>query len=504
MGWTEIADVMATRVAELEAFANEVEADGFRDVVICGMGGSSLCSLVLQQARQGATKFNLHVLDSTNATFVEQLTSKLDLDRSLFVVASKSGSTVEPKAFEEYFYNLIKQKRGDAAGRQFVAITDPGSPMEAESKARGYRKIFLNFADIGGRYSVLSYFGLVTAALLGYDLTALLSSARRISPATATSVAGSNAFSLGATLADHAKAGRDKITFLTSKSLDSFGLWAEQLIAESTGKHDKGVLPIAEEPIVPAEYYGDDRVFVSLQFGDEQVLSENVKAANLPLIERRIASESDLGAEFLSWEIATATIGAVLEINPFDQPNVQAAKDLAKAMLKQVEETGSLDEGEPSAETEEWRVFAYGEKKIRSISEFLSTASNGDYIAILAFVPETPAVLEAMQRLRLSILERTRCATTFGFGPRYLHSTGQFHKGGPKNGHFLVITDVDSPKIETGLGFDFATLCRAQAIGDCHALAEAGQQLMRLDLKAPISASSIDLIQHQIGAVSNR
>lgn len=499
MGWTEIADVMATRVAELEAFSNEIEAEGFRDVVICGMGGSSLCSLVLQQVRQGDSPFNLHVLDSTNATFIEQLTAKLDLDRSLFIVASKSGSTVEPKAFEEYFYNLVRQKRGDAAGRQFVAITDPGSPMEAESKARGYRKIFLNFPDIGGRYSVLSYFGLVTAALLGYDLTALLSSARRISPATANTVAGSDAFSLGATLADHAKAGRDKITFLTSKSLDSFGLWAEQLIAESTGKHDKGVLPIAEEPIVPAEYYGEDRVFVSLQFGEESVPTDKVKAANLPLIERRIGSESDLGGEFLSWEIATATIGAVLEINPFDQPNVQAAKDLAKAMLKQVEDTGNLDEGEASSETEEWRIFGHG-----SVSNFLSAAGNGDYIAILAFVAETPEVLAAMQRLRLTILERTRCATTFGFGPRYLHSTGQFHKGGPKNGHFLVITDLDSPKIATGLGFDFATLCRAQAIGDCQALSEAGQQVLRLDLKTPITASSIDLIRHQIGAVSNR
>ena len=506
MGWTEIASTMQSRVAEITEFVESVKASGIDHVVVCGMGGSSLCSLVLQQANPGKSSFKLSVLDSTNAVGIETLTESLDLDRTLFVVASKSGSTIEPKSFEEYYYHLVKSRKGDEAGQSFVAITDPGSPMEAESRARGYRHIFLNFADIGGRYSVLSYFGMVTAAFLGYDLRAMLASAERIGPKTDTLVAQSDAFSLGAELAAHAQAGRDKVTFVTAPNLTTFGLWAEQLIAESTGKEGKGILPIAEEPPVPVEMYADDRVFVIVDSGDDVIDAEPLTAQGYPVIRRRVTCPEDLAYEFMAWEVATATAGAVLGINPFDQPNVQEAKDLAKSMLAQVAATGVLDEGQSVAEDERMSLYTFPTSQgVGSVSDFLSGVNPGDYVAILAYLAETEDLTAALQQLRLSILERLQVATTFGYGPRYLHSTGQFHKGGPKTGHFIVITDPDPAKIEVpGLGFDFATLCRAQAVGDCHALANHGQGVIRIALTELASPEAIDHVRMNLTAVSSR
>ncbi len=506
MGWTDVAATMQGRVAEIMELVASVREEGIDHVVVCGMGGSSLCSLVLQQAAETESGFSLSVLDSTNAVAIRDLTARLDLKKTLFVVASKSGTTIEPKSFEEHFFHLVKAQVGDDAGRQFVAITDPGSPMEAESLARGYRKVFLNFADIGGRYSVLSYFGMVTAAFLGYDLPVMLRSAERVSAVADTSVKGSDAFELGVELATYAQADRDKVTFITSPSLSTFGLWAEQLIAESTGKQGKGILPIAEEPAVATEFYGADRVFVTVAAGDDEIDTDAIRAQGHPVIERRVPTASDLGYEFMAWEVATATAGAVLGINPFDQPNVQEAKDLAKSMLKQVAARGHLDEGEPVMTDEVMRLYTYPTSLgVMSVSEFLSSVVAGDYVAILAYVAETEEMTAALQSFRRSILERMRCATTFGYGPRYLHSTGQFHKGGPKKGVFLVITDPDPAKVPVpGMGFNFATLCRAQAVGDCHALSNHGQRVIRLDLTELATPMAIDHIRIQMTAVSSR
>jgi len=506
LGWIDIAAVMTSRVPEIEATVAQAAADGFRHLVVCGMGGSSLCSLVLRQFAPQGGVFEVSVLDSTNAVTVDELTNTLDLDRTLFLVASKSGTTIEPKAFEEHFYHLVKERSGAGAGRQFIAITDPGTPMEADAHARGYRKVFLNFADIGGRYSVLSYFGMVTAAFLGYNVSELLASAGRITAESDRTVHGSDAFGLGVQIAALAQSGRDKLTFVTSPRLSAFGLWAEQLIAESTGKLGMGILPIAEEPMAAPGIYGKDRAFVGVADGDDTIDLTALASAGHPTMSRRIDCPEDLGYEFYAWEVATATAGAILGINPFDQPNVQEAKDLAKAMLAQVAAHGSLPEGPSITVDAGFDLFRYGtSESIASVSDFFSGASTGDYVAILAYLPESDSTTAAIQRLRLSILERTGCGTTFGYGPRYLHSTGQFHKGGPKNGLFLILTDPDEAHVLVpGMGFDFATLCRAQAIGDCQALAKHGQRVIRVHFREAVTADLIETLRLHMSAVSTR
>lgn len=494
LGWTDSAAKMKLAIPELSAFAADVKQAGFRHVVICGMGGSSLSSLVLRQVFARAGGPALHVLDSTFATTVSNLEQTIrangGLETALFVVASKSGSTVEPKSFEEYFYARTGQN-----GQQFVAITDPGSPMEAESVRRGYRHIFRNDPEIGGRYSVLSYFGLVTASVLGVDLDPFLSRAAEINASNDPSVATSEAMQLGTTLASHAEQGRDKVTFVTSPTLSSFGLWAEQLIAESTGKEGRGVLPVAEEPVGDPAEYASDRVFVVLTLAGETGPVPDFAAVGHPVIRRHLESREDLGREFMTWEVATATLGACLGINPFDQPNVQEAKDVARQLLAQLQATGSIEEPEPDAVEAGVSAYAPGVHSVGgAFEEFVLAAQPGDYIAILGYLDETDALNLAVAELRKAIRARTRVVTTFGYGPRYLHSTGQFHKGGPARGHFLVLTGHDRPGVEIpGLGCDFASLCRAQALGDMAILESKGRPVLRLHFESDPATKIIRL-----------
>lgn len=488
MGWTNIAGQMLPEVPRLEAFADAVRADGFTDFVVCGMGGSSLCALALAQAVGAASAMQAHVLDSTDPGKVLCLADSVDLAKTLFIVASKSGTTVEPKAFEDYFWERCQASLGADAAQHFVAVTDPGSLMEKESLARGYREIFLGVPEIGGRYSVLSPFGLVPAALMGVDLKGLLESAESIGPSAGLAFADNDGFALGAALGALALRGRDKLTFLTSDRLSAFGLWGEQLIAESTGKDGKGVFPLAQEPFGSPGSYSDDRVFAVIHDGTPsaavaQQLGQALAAAGAPVLYREVPDTASLGKEFLAWELATATIGSVLGLNPFDQPNVQEAKDIAKRKLAEVQAKGAVDLGEPDSQSGQISVYGSPGPFEGCLGRFLAQHHVGDYVALLAFLTETDATTVALQALRARIRDDLKVATSLGYGPRYLHSTGQFHKGGPNTGLFVVLTGGDTVDAEIpGMGVGFRDLKNAQAAGDIDALLGKGRRVLHVDL----------------------
>lgn len=488
LGWTDVVDASLAQVADLKAFAEEVWADGTTDVVVCGMGGSSLCSLVFAQAVGAASRVRVHVLDSTDPGTVLALRSQLDLAKTLFVVASKSGTTVEPKAFEDYFWGEAQAALGAGATSRFVAITDPGSQMERESQARGYRRIFLGIPEIGGRYSVLSVFGLVTAALMGIDVQAMLEAAGALGPTAETATADHEGVVLGASLGALEVAGRDKVTFFTSDRLSAFGLWAEQLIAESTGKLGKGVLPLAQEPYGPVEAYSSDRVFVVLADGtagsaEAEQMGQRMAASGAPVLFRSVADTATLGREFFAWEVATAVIGSILRVNPFDQPNVQEAKDMAKRKLAEVQDKGAVDFGTPDCASGDVRCYGSPGEFGDVLGRFLSQNQAGDQVAFLAFLTETEAMTSSLQDLRKAVRDGLHLATSLGYGPRYLHSTGQFHKGGPNNGLFVVLIGGDTADAPVpGLGVGFKDLKNAQAAGDVEALKVKGRRVLHVDL----------------------
>jgi glucose-6-phosphate isomerase len=464
LGWLTVGEAMAQQVKALAAFAGEVRAE-FGRVVLCGMGGSSLAPEVVRSTFGAPPGYpSLHVLDSTDPRAVRQA-GQGDLARTLFIISSKSGTTQESDSFFRYFW-----ERTGGRGSQFVAITDPGTPLEQLARDRGFRRTFLNQADIGGRYSALSFFGLVPAALIGVDVGTLLHRAHRMAEACAACVPPleNPAARLGALLGEAALAGRDKVTFVLSPGIASFGLWAEQLIAESTGKEGKGILPVAGEPLGPPEVYGEDRVFVSMVLAGESDSGVEARLAELeqaghPVVHLKLDDRFDLGQEFFRWEFATAVAGAVLRINPFDQPNVAESKANTKAVLAK----GSTPS--PAASAPE-------------IEQFLAAVKPGDYLAIMAYLPPTPENDRQLAAIRLRLRDRLTVATTLGYGPRFLHSTGQLHKGGPPVGHFLQITErvVDELPIP-GVPFGFGRLEAAQAEGDLVALRARGRPAIRVD-----------------------
>lgn len=494
MGWTDIVAPSLAQAPDLLAFAREVWDEGTTDVVVCGMGGSSLCSLVLAQSFGEASRVRVHVLDSTDPGTVLGLRAKLDLAKTLFIVASKSGTTVEPKAFEDYFWQESQSALGSRAGDRFVAITDPGSQMEQESSARGYRRVFLGVPEIGGRYSVLSVFGLVTAALMGIDVVAMLKTAETLGPDSGLATADHEGVVLGATLGALGVQGRDKITFFTSDRLSAFGLWAEQLIAESTGKQGKGVLPLAQEPYGAADSYSSDRVFVVLADDtpsavEAEKMGQSLAATGAPVLFRTVADTTALGREFIAWEVATAVIGSVLRLNPFDQPNVQEAKDMAKRKLAEVQVNGAVGFGTADCTKGDVRAFGSPGSFDSLLRRFLSQHKPGDQVALLAFLTESDATTAALQGLRLSVRDGLKVATSMGYGPRYLHSTGQFHKGGPNNGLFIVLTGGDTSDTPVpGLGVGFKDLKNAQAAGDVEALRAKGRRVLHVDLGPDVLA----------------
>ena len=464
LGWLTIPDVMTEELDDLLAFAEEIRAEGFTDVVLLGMGGSSLAPEVIRQSfgpQEGWP--SLHVLDSTDAGAVRGVQQAVDLEHTLFLVSTKSGGTIETLSLFRHFWSL----RGD--GRQFVAITDPGSGLADVANEHGFRRTFLNDPEIGGRYSALSYFGLVPAALMGADVAGLLDRAG-VAQQNCLTFDSSNANSglwLGLTWGELALAGRDKLTYAIDPPLQSFGLWVEQLIAESTGKEGKGILPVVDEPIGAPEAYGDDRTFMYLRHVDAPNAEMDAKmdalaAAGHPVITRTIHGPTDLGRLFFFAEFATAVAGWVLGINPFDQPNVQAAKDATARVLDQ-------GVGDPPDD---------GEDALRDLITGLHAP---EYLAILGYLQPSPAFDDAVAELRAVIRDGTGSATTFGYGPRYLHSTGQLHKGGRPVGRFLELIHDTEPDVEIpGAGYGFTRLKHAQAIGDLETLRAHGRPAVKL------------------------
>jgi len=468
LGWLTISERMLEHVEDLRSFADEAKADGFTHAALLGMGGSSLGPEVIRRSfgkLDGGLE--LHVLDSTDPAAVRALEEAVDLEKTLFVVSSKSGGTVETLSHMRYFY-----ERTGGNGAQFVAVTDPGSGLVDLAGERGFRRVFENDPNIGGRYSVLSYFGLVPAALMGVDVEALLQSSREAEENCNSFDSSSNnsGLWLGLAMGELARQGRDKLTFVIGEPIDSFGLWVEQLIAESTGKEGTGTLPVAGEPLGEPDAYGDDRVFAYLR--DDENPDEDLdakvnalRAAGQAILTMSAKGAEDLGRIFFFAEFATAVSGWALGINPFDQPNVQEAKDNTATVLE-ADEPPAIEDADDDA-----------------LRELLSQAEPPRYVAILGYMAPSEAVDEAVLELRAAIRDATKVTTTFGYGPRYLHSTGQFHKGGPPGGLFLQLVhdpgvDIEIPEA----GYSFATLKEAQATGDILTLRDHGLPAERVRL----------------------
>jgi len=490
LGWLDLPNSSRACLKEMRDFVSQVRADGFTHVLLLGMGGSSLApevlSLIFSPSLQGGVAFS--TLDSTDPAQVLAADKEFPPEKTLYVVSSKSGGTAEINALFSYFW-----ERTGHDGSHFVAVTDPGTTLEALANARGFRKTFHADPAVGGRYSALTHFGLVPAALMGIDLDRLLDRAAWMMRQCAADVTGTRnpGLVLGAILGQAALDGRDKLTFLADESVAPFGAWLEQLVAESSGKLGMGILPVDGEQAAGPESYGIDRLFVYLR--REGMLDATVKAlqdAGHPALVFNLADAYDLGAEFYRWEVATAIACAVLGVNAFDQPDVQDAKDRTKITIAAYSHSKHFDEGQPLWEMDGMRAFSTmrltGTGLGNDLQAFLSAVRKGDYIAINAYLPRNPEIATVLARLRLAIRDRTGCATTVGFGPRFLHSTGQLHKGGPDSGLFLQITAEPVEDLEIpGQGMSFGTLERAQALGDYEALAARGRRILRLNLPSP-------------------
>ncbi len=472
LGWLHSVEDARVRMNDYLAFAKQVHDEGIDRVLVIGMGGSSLTAEVFSALLAGAgveAKTSLAILDSTDPAQVAQAFRDFPPDQSLYIVASKSGGTAELLAAFDYAWQL---SGGD--GSRFVAITDEGTSLEALAKERGFRRIFNADSNVGGRFSALTDFGLVPAALLGMDLEKLLAAAERIKKDS--NAAHGAGFVLGAVMAECALVGRDKMTILADQSVAALAGWIEQVVAESSGKHGKGVLPVALEPPGGVKIYDDDRFFVYLRReGELDEIAAALKKAEFPVLQFQIESPYDAGAEFYRWEIAVAVLCHVLGVNAFDQPDVQDSKLRTIAKIKEYQATGKLAEAD-LVEMKDAR---------RALDEFLKQAEQGAYIALNAYLPRNAQMIDMLQALRISIREKTRCAVTAGFGPRFQHSTGQFHKGGPNKGLFIqfVYDAKEDMEIPTQ-GLTFGTLIRAQALGDYEALKAAGRKALRIKLNS--------------------
>ncbi len=493
LGWVNLHESMRDSLDELRGFADWVGELGFRHAVLLGMGGSSLAPEVFQRTFGAAPGFpELHVLDTTDPLAIVRVENTIDVHSTLFIVSSKSGTTVETISLERYFAERTIDATGDTGALDnFVAVTDPDTPLHHRARESGFHRVFVNPPDIGGRFSALSFFGLVPAAAIGVDIEKLLVSA--------ATVDGTDAAALGERLAALAQQGRDKLTFLSAPGLESFGAWAEQLIAESTGKSGHGIVPIDGEPPGDAQSYGNDRVFVSMQLEerDEETAAtaSQIEAAGHPVIRIDVPGPYGIGAEFLRWEIATAAAGAALGLNPFDEPNVAESKDNTSRVIEQYETAGALPNPAPIVEEDDLTLAADDstlallenapERTIGAlVAEHFLQAPEGSYLALMAYIPRTEEHQRLLTRLRTVLRDATRRATTVGYGPRFLHSTGQLHKGGPATGVFLQLVmndeiDLDVPGEQS---FTFSVLKRAQALGDLAALLGRKRPVLRVSL----------------------
>ena len=478
LGWLTLPEAMQDHVEDIEWFVDQVLAEDLEEVVLLGMGGSSLAPEVFARTFGTAEgHLDLRVLDSTHPRAVSALAADIDPAHTLFVVASKSGTTVEPLSLFSFFWERVAEVTA-TPGRHFVAITDPGSPLVDLASDRGFRKTFTAIPDVGGRYSALTHFGLVPAALVGADVRRMLDRALRMAAASRRPAPDNPALRLGAAFGEAARAGRDKVTVVTSPSLAAFPDWFEQLAAESTGKDGTGIVPVAGEKLGAPAVYGDDRFFFVLSHADdgsdvEIAGLDTLEAAGHPIARIVVDDLADLAAEMYRAELAIAAAGAVLDIHPFDQPNVQLAKRLARYAMAGELDTGTI----PATQVDDVDALR------SELSDLLGSASSGTYVALQAFVAPTDGAEAALQRLRHRIRDAVAVTTTVGFGPRFLHSTGQLHKGGPDTGLFIQFVDHPEPDVEVpGEDFTFGTLVAGQADGDHQALVDAGRRVLRIDL----------------------
>jgi transaldolase / glucose-6-phosphate isomerase len=488
LGWLDLPESMSARAAELEHLARDVRADGYRRAAVLGMGGSSLAPELFSRVFDGTDGPELRILDSTHPDVVRGFRSWAGGQRTVFCVSSKSGSTTEPNAFQAAMSEI-------APALDFLAITDPGSSLGELARAQEFRGIVEAPPDVGGRYSALTVFGLVPAALVGVDVGALLARARAMAESCRNPKAADNpGLTLGAAIGEAALAGRDKLTILTSPRLAAFADWAEQLVAESTGKAGRGIVPIVGEPVGDPGGYGEDRFFVFVTLAGEA--RDELGALAEALMEHghlgrhiELADELDIGAEFVRWEVATAAAGIVLGIDPFDQPNVQESKDATRELLEAFRSKGALPQPMPLVSDDGIAATAdpaaLGDTPVSvdgAVGHLLTLLQPGrDYFAILAYLPPDPEVSERLQRIRAGVRDALGVATTVGFGPRFLHSTGQLHKGGPDSGVFLQLTAEPSKDLAIpGWDESFGTLIAAQALGDLASLQRRGRRALRL------------------------
>ncbi len=513
LGWLASPEWVVQHLDRVTAFAESVRQDGTTDVVLLGMGGSSLAPEVLRAVvgvKAGWPRF--HMLDSTDPDAVRAVERAVELPSTLFVLASKSGGTVEPNSMAAYFRSRLETSGLAHYGDRFVAITDEGTALHARARSERFREIFVNPTDIGGRYSAISLFGLVPAALMGQDIRRIVNWARAMmwlcGPGRPL---GTNpAALLGLAMGAGVQAGRDKTTLVLPSALETFGLWVEQLVAESTGKAGLGVVPIAGEPLAEPGGYGIDRLFVALDFpaSDGGSRTDTLRAhasAGTPWVQVTLPEPEAIGAEFVRWELATAVAGVVLGVNPFDEPNVQQAKDATNRLLGSRGGPGPVprpDGGITLGSATAWlSSAARAALSGAPVERFVDVLGEGDYFAILAYLGPDPALAAPLEGLRRAVRRSTRCATTFGYGPRYLHSTGQLHKGGANNGVFLVVLGPSSEDLPVpGASFTFGELEHAQALGDFASLERTGRRALAVQLAAQtpadVEALSLALARH--------
>ena len=510
LGWLDIVDEQVAEQEQLQKVAKEVQQRGFQHVLLLGMGGSSLCPEVLRMTFGRLTHFpTLHVLDSTDPAQVKAFEHQIDIPKTLFIVSSKSGSTLEPNIFKQYFFERTRQAVGvTKAGSHFIAITDPGSKMQQVAEADRFLHIFFGRPSIGGRYSALSNFGMVPAAVMGLDTKKFLGhAAEMVSGCTATAVEQNPGATLGIILGTAAKAGRDKVTIITSPGISDLGAWLEQLIAESTGKIGNGMIPVDRESLAAPDAYGKDRVFayLRLESGADAVQDAKVAAiekAGHPVVRIAMSEIYELGAEFFRWEIATAVAGSIIGINAFNQPDVEASKIATRNLTSEYEKNGSLPAEKPIVEDGGLKLFtdeinaaelakaAGGDQSLAGyLKAHLARIKDGDYFAVLGYVQMNDENAASLQSVRHTVRDSKQVATCLGFGPRFLHSTGQAYKGGPNSGVFLQVTCDDSVELPVpGQKYTFGVVKAAQARGDFQVLAERGRRALRVHLKSNLKA----------------
>lgn len=509
LGWLHVVEEQIELTEAYRAFHDDIDAAGFNDVLLMGMGGSSLCPEVLAMT---FGKTNFHILDSTVPAQVRSVEDNLDLTKTLFIVASKSGSTLEPNCFKQYFFDRVSEKVGaENAGKQFVAITDPGSKMEQIAKDDGFRHIFYGKPEIGGRFSALSGFGMTAAAAMVLDVEAFLTSSAEMVDACRTADPKSNPGALlGLILGVCHKNGRDKLTIFTTPEIHDVGAWLEQLVAESTGKNGVAIIPLDREAVIDSTKYSSDRVFAFLTVTGDDSLDEQYAAvtnAGHPAVRIELNSIDDLGQEFFRWEFATAVAGSVMQINPFNQPDVESAKIEARKITDEYEKTGSLPAEQPffSAggmslfSSEEYSATLNSTVDIPSIENYLNAHIDqivaGDYFAVLGYIEMNEENEKMLSAIRQSVLERKHAATCLGFGPRFLHSTGQAYKGGGNNGVFLQITSDDASDLPVpGQKYTFGVVKAAQARGDFQVLLDRGRRALRVHLGADVATGLKEIL----------